>query len=104
MSFVRKFEKTIDVFKFYEGKNNKQFTLNAYVLNKQLKNLIENDKIVYNNILYLDYLLSISDELKPKKEIDEIYNEYLNIRHSKTFESLFKDYGYIKKWENFKEK
>jgi hypothetical protein len=48
MIFVDK----VDLFLFYENQKPKQIYLTAELLNRQLKDLLNSDKIIYNNILY----------------------------------------------------
>lgn len=97
MIFVDK----IDIFLFYEDNTPKEVYLNAKLLNKQLKSLLNSDEIVYNNILYLDNIFNTLNENKPKEMIDntiEYYNELTPTENSKEYKSIFTDFGTIKHW------
>jgi len=92
------FVKEVDIFKFYEGASPKQITFNAPVLNKQLKQLIQNDINIRNNIELLDRILNSLDIHRPNKVLNRIIqpreqenlDEYINV---------FRDFGTIKVWK-----
>jgi len=96
------FVNNIDLFLFYEDtKVPKQIYLTAELLNKQIKFLLENDKIILNDIIYLDNIFNKLYENKPKDLLDEIMNTY----YSKTdtellpdYDELITDFGLIKHW------
>jgi hypothetical protein len=93
MSFV----KEIDIFRFYEGASPKQITFNAPILNKQLKQLINNDINIYNDILYLDGILTTLDIHRPKEELNNIIEPRVP-NNSYDLREYLRDFGTIKCW------
>jgi hypothetical protein len=95
------FVDNVDVFLFYEDNVPKQVYLTAETLNKQLKDLLESDKIIYNDIIYLDNIFNTLYENKPKDLLDSIMNSYYELpptEASEDYQKLFTDFGTIKHW------
>jgi hypothetical protein len=102
MIFVDK----VDLFLFYEDQKPKQIYLTANLLNGQLKDLINSDKIIYDNILYLDKVFNTLYENKPKDMLENIMKKYYELpptEQSKEYKKIFTDFGTIKHWINDRE-
>ena len=93
-------EKNPDVFLFYEKSIPKQVYINADVLNSQIKDLIENDVNINNNINYLFNLLNTLYENKPLDLLNEAMEDYYDTSYKKdfNFDKIWLDFGTIKSW------
>jgi len=95
------FVDNIDVFLFYEENTPRQVYLTAEILNKQLKIFIDNDKIIYNNMIYLDNIFNILNANKPKTYLDSIMDNYSkkpDFEQTDEYKKIFTDFGTIKHW------
>jgi hypothetical protein len=96
------FAKDIDVFLFFEQEIPKQIYLTAEVLNNQLKDLINNDIKIQNNIKYLWNVFITLYENKPKdllKEITNIYQSKTPTELDENYKKIKLDFGTVKHWK-----